>query len=210
MTLNKEKTYKTYRSWVGDHLFPASKSPHDNHAFYEQEANNFVSELLYKEKSINTAGSLLKSLETFIPESIQDAIDDKTWATEQIVGRWENMIKIFITKRVNDIFLDLDESFDISYMKSEHFRYIAITKLGIAAVRHNDKVMLISELDPVTLSLKWSELKEDNIRLYEVNEKYSSGWRGFILKIIGVRLPIKDKMIKYYHPTDGEYEYEKI
>ncbi|HHQ6236906.1 TPA: hypothetical protein ACSRG2_004993 [Klebsiella pneumoniae] len=60
---------------------------------------------------------------------------------------------------------------------------------GINTVRVNGEVKHISELDPVTLSIEWSKLKNENSELYRCIKEANSGWRGFILRLIGVRLP---------------------
>ncbi|AQV76946.1 hypothetical protein AW083_23900 [Escherichia coli] len=43
----------------------------------------------------------------------------------------------------------------------------------------------------ITLCLEWTKLREENNRLYEINNKANRGWRGFILRLIGVNLPDK-------------------
>lgn len=60
---------------------------------------------------------------------------------------------------------------------------------GINTVRVNGEVKHISELDPATLSIEWSKLKNENSELYRCIKEANSGWRGFILRLIGVRLP---------------------
>lgn len=49
----------------------------------------------------------------------------------------------------------------------------------------------IRELDDITLCLEWTKLREENNRLYEINNQANRGWRGFILRLIGVNLPDK-------------------
>ncbi|WP_087892160.1 hypothetical protein, partial [Escherichia coli] len=41
------------------------------------------------------------------------------------------------------------------------------------------------------LCLEWTNLREENNRLYEINNQANRGWRGFILRLIGVNLPDK-------------------
>lgn len=55
-----------------------------------------------------------------------------------------------------------------------------ITGNGINTVTVNGKVKHITELDDITLCLEWTKLREEN-----------RGWRGFILRLIGVNLPDK-------------------
>ena len=66
-----------------------------------------------------------------------------------------------------------------------------ITGNGINTVTVNGKVKHITELDDITLCLEWTKLREENNRLYEINNKANRGWRGFILRLIGVNLPNK-------------------
>ena len=62
---------------------------------------------------------------------------------------------------------------------------------GINTVTVNGKVKHITELDDITLCLEWTKLREENNRLYEINNQANRGWRGFILRLIGVNLPDK-------------------
>ncbi|MDI5270745.1 hypothetical protein MJL35_20750, partial [Salmonella enterica subsp. enterica serovar Kentucky] len=64
-----------------------------------------------------------------------------------------------------------------------------MTGNGINTVRINNEVKHITELDPVTLSLEWAKLKNENNELYRSIKEANSGWRGFILRLIGVHLP---------------------
>lgn len=64
-----------------------------------------------------------------------------------------------------------------------------MTDNGINTVRINNEVKHITELDPVTLSLEWAKLKNENNELYRSIKEANSGWRGFILRLIGVHLP---------------------
>lgn len=62
---------------------------------------------------------------------------------------------------------------------------------GASLVTVNGKVKHITELDDITLCLEWTKLREENNRLYEINNQANRGWRGFILRLIGVNLPDK-------------------
>ncbi|TZC19854.1 hypothetical protein E0K50_19710 [Escherichia coli] len=57
-----------------------------------------------------------------------------------------------------------------------------ITGNGINTVTVNGKVKHITELDYITLCLEWTKLREENNRLYEINNQANRGWRGFIRK----------------------------
>ncbi|HGY9024638.1 TPA: hypothetical protein ACNTVR_004696 [Escherichia coli] len=70
-----------------------------------------------------------------------------------------------------------------------------ITGNGINTVTVNGKVKHITELDDITLCLEWTKLREENNRLYEINNQANRGWRGFILRLIGVNLPDKSKRL---------------
>ncbi len=72
-----------------------------------------------------------------------------------------------------------------------------LTGNGINTVTVNGKVKHITELDDITLCLEWTKLREENNRLYEINNPGANrGWRGFILRLIGVNLP--DKRTEFY------------
>ncbi|CAH0300249.1 hypothetical protein SRABI13_04361 [Erwinia aphidicola] len=66
---------------------------------------------------------------------------------------------------------------------------------GINTVSVNGKLKHITELDDLTLCNEWLKLKKDNDQLYEFNREVSKGWRGFILKIIGINLPKKEAFL---------------
>lgn len=65
------------------------------------------------------------------------------------------------------------------------------TGKGINTVFVNGEVKHITELDELTLCNEWSKLKNESKELYEINRIANSGWRGFILRLIGVSLPYK-------------------
>lgn len=69
-----------------------------------------------------------------------------------------------------------------------------MTGHGINTVNINGEVKHISDLDPITLSMEWTKLKNENTELYRCIKEANSGWRGFILKIIGVNLPDGKKL----------------
>lgn len=50
-----------------------------------------------------------------------------------------------------------------------------ITGNGINTVTVNGKVKHITELDYITLCLEWTKLREENNRLYEINNKANRG-----------------------------------
>lgn len=60
---------------------------------------------------------------------------------------------------------------------------------GINTVRINGEVKHIIELDPETLCLEWTKLKNENKELYRCIDEVNSGWSGFILRLMGVHLP---------------------
>ena len=62
---------------------------------------------------------------------------------------------------------------------------------GINTVRIDGEVKHILDLDEQTLCSEWSKLKRENNELYQINGQANSGWRGLILRLIGVVLPDK-------------------
>lgn len=93
-----EKFFKSYSSTLGDYLFPEKD-------FFEMEANSFVSELMVIHKgNINSPQEFLTLLDTFIPQIIQESLDNPSWSTEKTVNRWENMTKEMIRQRVKQRF----------------------------------------------------------------------------------------------------------
>lgn len=62
---------------------------------------------------------------------------------------------------------------------------------GVNTVTVNGEVKSILDLHPVVLSQQWSLLVHENSSLYEANKKATSGWRGLILRLLGVKLPQK-------------------
>ncbi len=100
MTTEKftEKFFRTYNSKLGDYLFPEQ-------SFFEIEANHIVSELMVRHKgNIESPQEFLLLLDKFIPEVIQDSIDNPSWSTDKTVSRWENMTKEMIRQRVREKF----------------------------------------------------------------------------------------------------------
>lgn len=79
-----------------------------------------------------------------------------------------------------------------------------MTGNGINTVRINNEVKHITDLDPVTLGLEWTKLKNENNELYRCIAEANSGWRGFILRLIGVRLP--DGKIISIHGVNAKNE----
>ena len=72
-----------------------------------------------------------------------------------------------------------------------------MTGSGMNTVRINNEVKHISELDSETLSLEWNKLKNENNELYRCIKEANSGWRGFVLRLIGVHLPDGKTIVIY-------------
>lgn len=70
-----------------------------------------------------------------------------------------------------------------------------VTRRGVAAVTINGQIKNIYELNPLELQFEWIKLKHEINDLYSINAKANEGWRGAILKLIGVHLPDR-KLIK--------------
>ncbi|MEH8502344.1 hypothetical protein RAG82_25565 [Klebsiella pneumoniae] len=60
-----------------------------------------------------------------------------------------------------------------------------------------DEVKHIAELDALTLMHEWSKLKKENADLYDYNRQVNRGWRGFILRLMGIHLPEKKRVCLY-------------
>lgn len=69
-----------------------------------------------------------------------------------------------------------------------------MTGSGNNTVRINGEIKHVTELDPVTLSNEWSKLKNENADLYSYNRQVNKGWRGFILRLLGIHLPDKNRV----------------
>lgn len=70
-----------------------------------------------------------------------------------------------------------------------------MTGNGHNTVRIGDEVKHITELDAMTLTSEWLKLKTENADLYAYHRKVNRGWRGFVLRLIGVHLPDKERVI---------------
>jgi hypothetical protein len=70
-----------------------------------------------------------------------------------------------------------------------------VTKLGITTVTIDGQNKNILELNPMELNSEWIKLKHEINDLYEVNAKANQGWRGIVLRLIGVDLPDRKGII---------------
>ena len=68
------------------------------------------------------------------------------------------------------------------------------TGTGLNTVRVGDEVRHITELDAATLTAEWAKLKNENADLYGYNRKVNQGWRGVVLRLIGVHLPDNERV----------------
>ncbi len=64
-----------------------------------------------------------------------------------------------------------------------------LTGNGINTVTVNGKVKHITELDDITLCLEWTKLREENNRLYEINNQANRGWVSASFKPSFASLP---------------------
>lgn len=92
-------------------------------------------------------------------------------------------------------------------LNDEEERMAMNTGQGINTVRINGEIKHISDLDPVTLSMEWTKLKNENNELYRCIREANSGWRGLILRLIGVRLPDGKTVIIRGINAKGDYLY---
>ncbi|STU60802.1 Uncharacterised protein [Klebsiella pneumoniae] len=74
-----------------------------------------------------------------------------------------------------------------------------MTGRGINTVRIGDEVKHITELDALTLMHEWSKLTKENADLYDYNRQVNRGWRGFILRLMGIHLPEKKPCLSLWH-----------
>jgi len=63
------------------------------------------------------------------------------------------------------------------------------TGLSITSVKINGQIKHISDLNPLELSNEWRKRQHELNELYKINAEANAGWRGFLLRIIGVNLP---------------------
>ncbi|EKC4415757.1 hypothetical protein OP037_004294 [Salmonella enterica] len=69
-----------------------------------------------------------------------------------------------------------------------------MTGNGVNTVYINGEMKRITELDAITLSNEWSKLKNENAALYSYNRQVTQGYRGFILRLMGIHLPDGDRV----------------
>lgn len=62
---------------------------------------------------------------------------------------------------------------------------------GINTVLLNGEVKHITDLDQDSLCAEWAKRQREINELYETNRRANQGWRGLILRLIGVHLPDK-------------------
>lgn len=81
------------------------------------------------------------------------------------------------------------------------------TGKGINTVEIDGQVVHITDLSPEQLCDQWAKRQRELNDLYEVNRKANSGWRGFILGLIGIRLPDKNVYFLGGRSSTGESLY---
>jgi hypothetical protein len=84
-----------------------------------------------------------------------------------------------------------------------------VTKLGITTVTIDGQNKNILELNPIELNSEWIKLKHEINDLYEVNAKVNQGWRGIMLRLIGVNLPDRKGIILGGINSKGQTLYGK-
>ncbi|EBE2365199.1 hypothetical protein DHU27_22920 [Salmonella enterica] len=77
----------------------------------------------------------------------------------------------------------MNKTLNVNELKSQTVGRGANTVIIDGQLKH------ITDLDPVTLCFEWTKLKNENKELYRCIKEANSGWRGLILRIIGIRLP---------------------
>lgn len=80
---------------------------------------------------------------------------------------------------------------------------------GANTVIIHSEVKHITELDALTLCFEWSKLKKENKELYRINQEANNGWRGLILKLIGIYLPDGERIFTRGYNAKGESVYSE-
>lgn len=62
---------------------------------------------------------------------------------------------------------------------------------GVNTVVIDGDVKHILELEPDVLCHEWTLLVAENYSLYQTNKNANLGWRGFVLRFLGIHLPQK-------------------
>lgn len=70
---------------------------------------------------------------------------------------------------------------------------------GINTVVVDGERVHITDLDPVRLCAEWSERQREINAMYEANRRAYQGWRGVILRMLGIKLPEKHGVIRLGH-----------
>jgi hypothetical protein len=78
---------------------------------------------------------------------------------------------------------------------------------GINTLWINGEIKHIFELDELTLQAEWAKLKKEIDDLYQINAIANSGWRGIILRFLGISLPDKRTIFIGGVTAKGEFPY---
>lgn len=70
-----------------------------------------------------------------------------------------------------------------------------ISGRGINTVVIGGEVKHITDLDEVTLCNEWSKMRREINNLYDANRIANSGWKGFVIRLLGIKLPEKARKI---------------
>ena len=62
---------------------------------------------------------------------------------------------------------------------------------GINTVRIDNATVHIVDLEPLILCQHWSARQREINELYRINAEANTGWKGFVLRILGIYLPDK-------------------
>lgn len=69
------------------------------------------------------------------------------------------------------------------------------TGQGMCAVNVGERVVHITEVDDATLCMEWTKLKRELADVYSINRRANSGWRGIVIRLLGIHLPDKNKVL---------------
>ncbi|MGG5276372.1 hypothetical protein [Pseudomonas syringae pv. coryli] len=75
---------------------------------------------------------------------------------------------------------------------------------GINTVFLNGEYVHITDLDDDALCTVWAERQRTLNDLYEVNKQANEGWRGAVLRLIGIRLPERPTRFGFMRKVSGQ------
>lgn len=131
-----------------------------------------------------------------LPGNINDSIEALVVSlavAEKTFSQIEEKHKCAIRDQLDDAKIDMQITLKriISATLSEglhDFSNVSISD-SINTICVNGIVKHITDIDSKTLCFEWSKLMNERNTLYKINKQAKTGWRGFVLRLIGVSLP---------------------